>query len=111
MVVDYETGKDTHDEPLGAPATSLLAAVWHASIQVQREDGVCKVRHADASRLACSGRAWHSARSGSGGQGKGLAGRLAGRQASCWRGDAVRIAGMSFGREESMDRGWSEREL
>lgn len=25
------------------PATSL-AAVWHASIQVQREDGVCKVR-------------------------------------------------------------------
>jgi hypothetical protein len=42
---------------------------------------------------------------GSGGQGKGwLAGLLAGRKASCWRGDAVRIAGMS-NENESMDLG------
>ena len=33
-----------HDEPLGAIAATSLAAVWHASLQVQREDEVCKVR-------------------------------------------------------------------
>ena len=29
-----------HDEPLGVVAATSLAAVWHASLQVQREDGV-----------------------------------------------------------------------
>jgi len=29
-----------HDEPLGAVAATSLAAVWHASLKVQMEDGV-----------------------------------------------------------------------
>lgn len=61
----------------------------------------------DASRLACSGRAWHSARIAVVAVGKAK-GWLAGRQASCWRGDAVRIAGMSMSKACFGD-GLSER--
>jgi len=98
-----EQGEDTHDEPLGAVAGYIIWQRFGTLVYRYKGRTGCPRYDADASRLACSGRAWHSARGGSGGKAK------AGRQ-------AVGVE-MPCGQRECPTRacfgsfGWSEREF